>query len=159
LNNLNKMNIPIQLTICYYKEHQNSDFEKISNIKVIWSKPLNEIELRKEYIKNDFFISFARYEPFGIAFLEAMNAGLLFLVTDTIGLVDGFNENLKKYVVPFGNWEIAREKLNYLISLSKQKKQELSNQIIEFSNQFTWDRVVEKYFRLYDDVNKNEKNR
>lgn len=150
---LGKLNFPIELTICYHQEHMNKTYNIPSNVNISWSVPLDEIGLRKEFTKNDFFISFAAYEPFNIALLEAMNTGLLFLATDRIGLTERFNKKLQKCIIAFGQWEFAKDKLNYLINLSQAEKQVLSIEIMKFSNQFTWDKVIEKYFELYENVN------
>lgn len=147
---LGKLEFSVELTICYYKAHNIKDCIIPPNIKIIWLEPLDDIELRKEFIRNDMFISLAKYEPFGIALLEAMNSGLLFLATDRIGLTEKFDKDLRQYVIPYGDCKIANEKLINLICLSIEEKQILSNRIINFSIQFTWDKVAEKYFNLYE---------
>lgn len=146
---LEEIDIPIELTICHYKKHLKKVSTDKPNLKLEWLEPLNKNVLRKEFTKNDFFISFSEYESFSIALLEAMNTGLLFLATDRIGLTERFDKNLQKYVVPFGDWKYAKNIFNFLLHLSFEEKQKLSNEIINFSNQFSWDKVVKKYFELY----------
>lgn len=147
---LKNLNFSIELTICYYSKEIKKSFIQPQNVNIVWKEPLNEIELRREFIKNDFLISFAEYESFGIALLEAMNAGLLFLATDRIGLTERFNQELRQFVIPFGEWGIAKDKLNDLMSLPVKDKNILSNKIAAFSNQYTWDRVVQKIFEIYE---------
>ncbi len=146
---LEQIELKIELTICYYKKHKKKVFSNNPNLKLVWKEPLNENDLREEFIKSDFFVSLAEYEPFSIALLEAMNSGLLFITTDRVGLTERFNEITKKYVVPFGKWEYAKDLLNELVNLSIEKKQELSLKIVKFSDIFNWDNVIENYFKLY----------
>jgi len=148
-----EIDIPVELKVCNYKEHSNEKNQTPAKIDIEWIEPLGENELRKEFLKNDLYITFSRYESFGIALLEAMNVGMIFLSANQIGLTERFNQLLtQKCVVNLDIKGEVFEKFNNLISLSPYEKQDLSNKIVEFSNKFSWNKVVLDYFNIYDDI-------
>ena len=138
------------LTICYYKKHQKKNNINKSNVSIQFLDLSTEVELRAEFIKNDIFVSLAEYEPFGMALLEAMNSGLLFIASERIGLTERFNPRLKEYVVPIDDHKLIGDKMTNLLTMNDALKQNLSEDIIAFSMQFSWEKVARKYFSLYE---------
>lgn len=156
LDTLELINIEIELTICNNKAHNSMPSRKNSKVHMNFMPPLTEIELRKEFVKNDLFIALSRYDSFNMSLLEAMNAGLLFIATDRVGLTERFNTDFQRFVIPFGNKEVIIEKILEIGNLSINEQVKWSKRIIEFSNDYCWDKVVQQYFNIYGELIKKE---
>lgn len=156
LNSLELLDIEIMLTICNNKKHNRMPSSKKLNVRINFMPPLTEIELRREFVKNDIFFALSRYDSFNMSLLEAMNAGLLFIATDRVGLTERFNTDFQRFVIPFGNKEVVIEKILEIRNLPINERVKWSKRIIEFSNDYSWDKVVQQYFNIYNELNKAE---
>jgi glycosyltransferase involved in cell wall biosynthesis len=56
-------------------------------------------EIKNYYLSSDIYVSATEYEPFGIVFLEAMEAGLPVISKKTGGVVDIIDEGINGYLI------------------------------------------------------------
>ena len=153
LSSLSILNFPIELTIISSVTEGINIFKNLPrhiNLKI--KGPFDNKSLRQEMVNNDIYIASSKYEPFCISLLESMNAGLLFMSTDRVGLTDYFPPNFNPYVINYGDKVQLVKKIMELIELPLSEKNELSNRINKFSLEFEWDKVIaeleNKYFQI-----------
>lgn len=152
LESLAKINKNFLLTVCYGSGTKKYNASFPSNVEVKFRSALNELELRKEFVKNDIMIVPSRYESYGLALLEAMNSGLLFICFDSVGLAERLPEELRLFVVPQNEQLKMGEKISFVINLSNEEKNLFSKRIIDFSNRCTWSEIAKDYFKKYQNV-------
>ena len=103
-------------------------------------------------VKNDIYIASSRYETFSISLLESMNAGLLFISTDRVGLTDYFPTDFSPYIISYGAKTQLVRKISELIGLPLDKKKDLSNRVNKFSLEFEWDKVIIELENKYSQI-------
>ena len=111
----------------------------------------NEI-LRKRIINYYLFITTSIYEPFSLALLEAMSCGLLFIASDRVGLVERFDEKLKKLVYKHNDENSFLEKINYISSLKYSDVLTLSSHIRNFAKNYSIENVCKLYLENYKKI-------
>jgi glycosyltransferase involved in cell wall biosynthesis len=143
LESLKMLQYPIELTIISAINNGSEIFQNLpNNIKINIKGPLDNKILREEMVKNDIYIASAKYETFSICLLESMNAGVLFISTDRVGLTDYFPANFSPYLAGYGNKSQFAKKIMELIELPLAEKNELSRRIRTFSLEFEWKKVI-----------------
>ncbi|MFH0925334.1 MAG: glycosyltransferase family 4 protein [bacterium] len=105
-------------------------------------------QLQQIFLASDAFVLPSVAEPFGYVFLEAMACGLPCIGTNTGGIVDIIIDNETGFIVPPGNVEKLREKIEELI-LNPQ----LANSFGEcglrrVKQEFQWKVVVQKIKKI-----------
>jgi glycosyltransferase involved in cell wall biosynthesis len=153
LESLSLLKLPVELTIISSISRGNRIFPNVPmNINLKIKGPLDNKSLREEMVKSDIYIASSRFETFSISLLESMNAGLLFISTDRVGLTDYFPPNFSSFIINYGNKTQLAEKIMELIELPLREKNDLSEQINKFSLEFEWDNVIteleNKYFKI-----------
>ena len=152
LNALSEIDNQIILSVYSYHQQVKGNIKIPKNVKLILGKPLTEIELRKEFCKNDLFILPSKIDSFPLSLLEAMDTGILFISSDRVGLTERFPEVFKRFVYPYGNIEKLKNKILELHSLENNEKNILSEEIISFSLGFSWNKITYQYLNLFDEV-------
>ena len=153
LESLSILNFPIELTIISSVTGEKNIFNNLPrhiNLKI--KGPFDNKSLRKEMVKNDIYIASSRYEPFCISLLESMNAGLLFISTNRVGLSDYFPTNFSPYVISYGDKTHLVKKILELIELPLSEKNELNSRINKFSLEFEWDKVIAELENKYSKI-------
>jgi glycosyltransferase involved in cell wall biosynthesis len=158
LESLSLLNFPIELTIISFVTEGQEIFNNLpKNINLKIKGPLDNKGLRQEMVNNDIYIASSRYETFSICLLESMNAGLLFISTDRVGLTDYFPSELSPYIISYGNKAQLAKKIIEIIQLPLVVKNEISNRINKFSLEFEWGKIIleleSKYFRINNKFN------
>ena len=133
-------------------------FEKIkqNNLKerLILAGYLTRKELGYSYSSADIFVKPAYFfEAFGIVFMEAMSYGLT-IVTHKIGaLPEIILNNENGYIVEHSKNEISdfKNRIESLIE-DKDKYKQISNNNIKKAKNFLWDNILDKYFKLYEEL-------
>jgi len=100
--------------------------------------------------KADIFLMPSRWEGFGLAAVEAMNAGLPLVVSD----VEGLREVVSKksaFIVPGQNPEDYAEALRLLCS-NPVLRQSMGQAAFEESLKFSADAMIDSYVRLYESL-------
>jgi glycosyltransferase involved in cell wall biosynthesis len=153
LGSLTSLQFPVELTIVSALNGGNKIFNNLpAHIKVIIKGTLNNKNLRQEMANNDIYIASARYETFSITLLESMNAGLLFIASDRVGLTDYFPDEFITYVVRYGNKAQLVNKIMELIELPISEKKTRSSEINKFSLGFEWGKVIVELEKKYSQI-------
>lgn len=147
---LSKIKNPVLLSVFDYEEQKQGNLKLPGNVQIFLGKPMNEIGLREEFCKNDLFIIQSKYETFSLSLLEAMETGILFITTNRVGLTSRFPESFNKFLVPYGNTEKLKDKILELHNLDCNEKNRLAEVIRKFAYGFTWDKISDQYFHLYN---------
>lgn len=146
----------IILNVFNYESQTEDNLEIPENVQLILGEPQNEIDLRKEFCKNDILIVSSSHESFGLSLLEGMDTGILFISTDRVGLTERFPESFKQFVIPSGNIQKLKDKILGLHNLDDVKKNTLSESISNFPMQFRWDKIAFRYLNLFDEMSRKK---
>lgn len=149
LDALSEINYRVSLSVYSYEEQAKGNIEIPNNVQLYFGKPLTEIELRKEFCKNDLFIIPSRRDTFPLSLLEAMDTGILFISSDRVGLTERFPELFKQFVVPYGNKEVLSTKILEIHNYDIEEKNKLADNIRDFVSNFTWTNVTDAYIKIY----------
>jgi glycosyltransferase involved in cell wall biosynthesis len=153
LESLSLFQFPVELTIISSVNTGDKIFNNLpSHIHFNLKGTLDNKKLREEMIKNDVYIASGRYETFSISLLESMNAGMLFITTDRVGLTDYFPKDLEQNIISFGNKTQFVKKLKELMELPIKQKNEMGNRARRFSLGFEWDKVIEELENKYSQI-------
>ena len=148
-NVLSQIQLPVQLSI--YNFSTQSDTTKFisKNIKIKIFKPLDEVLFRNELTKNDLIIQPSIIDSFPLSLLEAMNAGLIFIISDRIGIAELIKSEFNDLIFSSRNQEMLVKAIKYVSDLNTEQKQILSKRISEFSKSFSWEKTSLKYLNAY----------
>jgi glycosyltransferase involved in cell wall biosynthesis len=153
LESLSLLHFPIELTIISSVNVEDNNFSSLpDHIHLNIKGTLENKKLREEMVKNDIYIASGRYETFSISLLESMNAGMLFITTDRVGLTDYFTKDLRQNIITYGNKSQFVKKLTELIGLPLQEKNELSIRANRFSLGFEWGKVIGELENKYSEI-------
>lgn len=115
---------------------------------VTLSNPVSHDKLIEYYRAADVFAMPSKYETFGLVYAEAMSQGLPVVYTKGQGF-DGWAANgTVGMVVEYGNID----DLSYALEYCADNKGMMSESILELSKTFSWSRISDKYFELYNDI-------
>lgn len=143
------LNCPTIISL-YGHDIQNREYQNLSsNIELKFYQPLNEVEFREALIKNDLFILSSRYESFSISLLEAMNTGIIPIVSDRVGLIEKLPVEIKDFIFRRNDANHLLDRMRYFQTLNLEEKVKLSSKIIDFTKKFSWEFVVEDYYQMY----------
>jgi glycosyltransferase involved in cell wall biosynthesis len=148
-----KVNKSFNLYIC---SHNSYNLNKISdnNVEIINVKPLSNYELRAFISSKDIFIASSRYEPFHMSLLEAMNTGIPFIYSDRVGIGERLGSKFDSMEYRYFNSQALANRVEYLISSPSSFLQKLYDNSIEFSSNYSWEFVFNKYLNFYRQLGK-----
>jgi len=141
---LNELNINDFLTVL----SENSNIIVLNHKSIVLKK--NDYESYRHLLKNkDVIVCLSEYDTFSLFTAEAMCCGLIPIVSENTGvkdyisngengfIINNFNKNeLKKILTQIGNDKIYRQKL--------------STNAMTVYNELNWDKISEKYLKLYN---------
>lgn len=124
-----------------------SIFNRISNYKFVkYLGVRSKEEVVYELRNSDIFAMTSIHETFGLVYAEAMTQGLPLIYTRGQGFDGQFQDGEVGYSVDcFDTIEIANKVLDIL-----NDYRNISNRCIEYSKQYSWNRIAHKYKELYD---------
>lgn len=158
----------------------NSKFKKIGNIldaiktvqsegyntKVNWISPTEQERTDFKAIvnppqmiigntlrKSDIYICASMYESFCLPVLEAMTCGAAVITTNNGGNMDFVEENKNALLIEKDNVNDIAEKIKILINNPELRKK-ISNNGIETSRLFNWEKIIDKIEEYYKEVAK-----
>ena len=152
-NALSQLNLPVKLSIYSFKTQSDTTKFLSNNVKLKIFDPLGEIALRYELVKNDLIIQSSVLDSFPLSLLEAMNSGIIFLISDRIGFAELILSEFEDLIFPRRNTEMLIAKIKYIFDLNMLQKQILSKRIRDFSHSFSWEKISLEYLKLYKEMN------
>jgi len=106
-----------------------------------------ERELISLYQNAEFFIYPSFYEGFGFPVLEAMACKCPVITSDNSSLREITPD--KEWLVDPYNLNDISNKINKMLSLSKEERSELIQKNYNFAQKFTWERTVREYIKIF----------
>ncbi len=131
-------------------------FEKIPKTEINLSVEKKRIPKMLEKSFGDIYINTGRYEGFCLSLVEAMSQGLV-PITFSIGVAPEIIVNGKNGYVVHNLSEMVA-KINYLKN-NKKKRQEMALEAMNASREFTSDKMITKFIKLYKEVFAKKKNK
>lgn len=128
--------------------------------RVVFLGSLNDKELKKLYLSAELFILTSvnikhHFEGFGLVFLEAASAGLPVIGTSNCGITDAVLENKNGLLVPQNDIKATAQAMLKILTNSDLKNR-FSKTSIKWAKENSWDNVVKKYIKVYEDVISNK---
>jgi starch synthase len=105
----------------------------------------------KDMGRSDVLILPSLFEGFGLVILEAMAAGLTVIATQNTGGPDVIGEGKEGFVVPAGDAEALREKMEWFIR-NPEKAIEMGKAAHRKAKEFTWERYGKAYAEIVREV-------
>jgi glycosyltransferase involved in cell wall biosynthesis len=126
------------------KEHKLSD-------KIVFTGFVTEEEKLMFYDISKIFFLPSIYEPFGIVILEAFSRGKPVIAVDSDGPRFLIKNGENGFLVKYGDVESASKYIRLLLSDRKLYKK-ISQNNIKKAKQFTWNKIVKKIIKVYEEV-------
>lgn len=105
------------------------------------------------YQAGDIYVHAALREPFGFVIAEAMLNGLPMVTTPTGAAGDAINHLENGYLVEYENSNQIAEGINYLISMSEEKRKELGAKAkLTAERMFSFQNMWNGYISIYDEA-------
>jgi glycosyltransferase involved in cell wall biosynthesis len=105
-------------------------------------------ELEKFYKKGHLFLHPARYEPFGVAVIEAMASGLIVFGSDVTGvIIDRIIDGVNGFIHLNEDYEDLYKKINAFLTTSSNYQETLYSNSIAKSNEWTLDKGVNLIYK------------
>jgi len=150
-----QLDINVQVSVFNYYKQKTAIYSSLKNVDVHFFDPLNNSDFRKQLVVNDLLIVPSLYEPFSITLLEAMSAGIIFIASSRVGLVERYSSNLKRLVFKNGSAEDLVDRINLYLEMDSDQKLLLSSEINNFTKNYSWENISKEYFKTYNDILKN----
>lgn len=96
----------------------------------------------------DIYVSASSYDPFSIAAVEAMSAGLVPIVTRETGMSRYVENGVNGFVIGFGDIQQFKKVLDLLIANGRLRKK-LSSNARSAVSMLSWRSIAEEYLRWY----------
>ncbi len=120
--------------------------------KVVFTGFLSGDDLKNIYTSSDIFVYTSLYENFGQTLLEAAAAGLPIVATP-VGIANDIVINDKTgYLVNFSDVEELTSQLSKLIDDESKRISMGRNIQAIIEKEYSWDRIMEAYVKLYQEV-------
>lgn len=113
---------------------------------------LSTEDLIQQIHESSFVVSASRYEGLSLAALEVLACGKAFISTDVQGADEIIKRNVTGIIIPKENPKEMENAMRLLINNRVLRTELGRNAAIYIGENFTWERTVEKYLALYDDL-------
>ena len=90
----------------------------------------------------------SKHETFGLVYAEAISQGLPIIYTREQGFDGQFKEGEVAYSVQYDSAEEIAEKIELII----KDYETVSKTCIERVNRFDWNKIADKYLKIYYDI-------
>jgi len=105
-------------------------------------------DLEKFYKKGHFFLHPARYEPFGVAVIEAMASGLIVFGSDATGAIrDRIIDGINGFIHLNEDFEDLYKKINIFLTTSSKEQETLYSNSIAKSNVWSLNKGVKLIYK------------
>jgi glycosyltransferase involved in cell wall biosynthesis len=122
--------------------------------RIIITKYLPREELNTVYEIGHYFVKPTNYEAFGIAFIEAMSAGLPILSYRVGALPEIIKNGQNGFLFEENDENKMVEKIKELQS-DKKLYYRISLQNREQAKQYSWDKILCKYIEIYEELERD----
>jgi len=112
----------------------------------------HETALSAYYRQSDIFVLAGRYEPFGLTTLEAMACGTVPIVSSIAGSREVIIDGLNGFIVDTHDRKLLGQKILQLLGNPKLRKKISDNAAFTIKEHYSWDKIVEKFIKLYTDL-------
>lgn len=127
-----------EITLTLIGEIQNIQGEFDEYIKKYQFKGfINHDEVINELKDADVMVFPSLSDGFGLAALEALGAGIPVICTENSGCSDIIQDGYNGFVIPVGNINAIREKINWFL-INKDKINQMSKNSRETAKRYTW---------------------
>ena len=109
---------------------------------------VTDLELKNLYSFAEFFIYPSFYEGFGLPVLEAMICSCPVITSNNSSLIEVM-QNKDFLIDPHKTQDII-EKINLIINLKDNEREELIKQNYRFASQFTWEKSAQDVLKIYN---------
>ena len=100
----------------------------------------------------DIFVSAARSEPFGLAIVEAMAAGVMVIATATEGALEIIDDGVAGRLVPVGDIDALAGQIISLLADQAERKRLAANALRVVKERFSLEQMVDATVSIYDDA-------
>ena len=129
-------------------------WRRVAGEKVIFRGQAGRSQVLEEMGRANVLVLPSLFEGFGLVILEAMAAGLPVITTQNTGGPDVIGEGKEGFVVPAGNAEALREKMEWFIQ-NPEKAAEMGKAAHRKAKEFNWERYGAEYARIIREVVKS----
>jgi hypothetical protein len=133
---------------------QRWGWKKQASAGVVFVGQASRDRVLEEMGRSDVLVLPSLFEGFGLVILEAMAAGLPVIATQNTGGPDVIGEGREGFVVPAGNAEALREKMEWFIN-NPEKAAEMGKAAHRKAKECTWEKYGAEYARLIQEVVKS----
>ncbi len=130
---------------------ENLPFVPVPTVKGLDIHYMRKMETQKyvEFLADkDIYVSASSYDPFSIAAVEAMSAGLVPIVTRETGMSRYVENGVNGFVIGFGDIQQFKKVLDLLIANGRLRKK-LSSNARSAVSMLSWRSIAEEYLRWY----------
>jgi len=120
--------------------------------RVIFTGTVSDAELYQHYADCDIFCAPARYESFGLVFLEAMMFGKPVIGTAAGGMSEVIDAGTNGYLIPPGDVEALTRYLRQLIKSDALRQQLGVASRKRYEREFSLDKMVQNTLRAYTEI-------
>jgi glycosyltransferase involved in cell wall biosynthesis len=148
IDNILDLNIKLKIFVISKENNFNTDILP-PNIKMTKQDLLSTEDLALFYNDKDVFLSASIYEPFSLAVVEAMAAGLIPVVSANTGMSRYIRQGINGFTFKCGE----KEELNKILTqiLGDDKLQErLSQEAAKIYEKLSWGKILEMYKEIYN---------
>jgi glycosyltransferase involved in cell wall biosynthesis len=148
IDNILDLNINLKIFVISKENDFNTDILP-PNIKMIKQDLLSAEDLALFYNDKDIFLSASIYEPFSLAAVEAMAAGLIPIVSTNTGMSRYIKQGINGFTFRYDE----KEELNKILTqiLRDYKLQErLSQEAAKIYEILSWGKISEMYQEIYN---------
>jgi len=106
------------------------------------------------YRKADLFVLPSRFEPFGLTTMEAMACGTTPIVSNTAGSKEIIVDSLNGFIVDTHDRKKLAALILRVLSDRKVNKKVAENAAFTVRENYSWDKIVDKFIYLYKELGK-----
>ncbi len=118
---------------------------------VIFTGPVNKEKMIHMYLAADLYVMLSKFDTFGMVVLEAMAAGLPVIISSNVGAKDLVQEGKNGFVVSnTSDSDYIAARIAQLFD--ENIRRPFANAAYQTATQNTWDQVVAKYSKVYENI-------
>ena len=137
-------------------ENNLNEYIKLNNLTNVTLKGFDD-SIRYKLDQYDIFVQPSKYESFGLAVVEAINAGCFVIATDVGGMkeiIELFPKRGK--LVQVNNSDAIMECINFVYSINNRVRHLDEEEEALLENKFSVRTMISQLERIYDDKNKSK---